>query len=63
MKLLKIILENNKIVHKEELGLSEKDISNLSNIISHKLVEYLDIDKQEVLEQVVESAIKELLAK
>jgi hypothetical protein len=61
MKLLKIILENNKIVHKEELGLSEKDISNLSNIISHKLVEYLDIDKQEVLEQVVESAIKELL--
>ena len=63
MKLLKIILENNKIVHKEELGLSEKDISNLSNIISHKLVEYLDIDKQEVLEQVVESAINELIAK
>jgi len=63
MKLLKIILENNRIVHKEELGLSEKDISNLSNIISHKLVEYLDIDKQEVLEQVVESAIKELLTK
>ena len=63
MKLLKIILENNKIVHKEELGLSEKDISNLSNIISHKLVEYLDIDKQELLEQVVESAINELIAK
>lgn len=61
MKLLKIILENNKIVHKEELGMSEKDISNLSNLISNKLVEYLDIDKQEVLEQVVDSAIRELL--
>jgi len=62
MKLLKIILENNKIVHKEELGMSEKDISNLSNLISNKLVEYLDIDKQEVLEQVVDSAIRELLS-
>ncbi len=62
MKLLKIILENNNIVHKEELGMSEKDISNLSNLISNKLVEYLDIDKQEVLEQVVDSAIRELLS-
>ena len=61
MKLLKIILENNKIVHKQELGMSEKDISTLSNLISNKLVEYLDIDKQEVLEQVVDSAIRELL--
>lgn len=63
MKLSKIILENNKIIHKAELNLGEKDIENLSEAISSKLEDYLDIEKPEVLVEAVKSAIKELIVR
>ena len=63
MKLSKIILENNKIIHKAELNLGEKDIENLSEAISSKLQDYLDIEKPEVLVEAVKSAIKELIVR
>jgi len=61
MKLSKIILENNKIVQKVELNLGEKDIQSLSEVISKKLTDYLDIDEQDVLTKVVKSAINDLI--
>jgi len=61
MKLSKIILENKKIVHKAELNLSENDINNLTEAISSKLVDYLDIEESEVLYKAVKGAISELL--
>ena len=60
MKLSKIILENNKIIHKAELNLSEKDIDNLSEAISKKLNEYLDLNNRELLIKTVKAAIEEL---
>jgi len=60
MKLSKIILENNKIIHKAELNLSEKDIDNLSEAISKKLDEYLDLNNREILTKTVKAAIREL---
>jgi len=60
MKLSKIILENNKIIHKAELNLSEKDIDNLSEAISKKLDEYLDLNNREILTKTVKAAIQEL---
>jgi hypothetical protein len=62
MKLSKIILENNKIIHKAELNLSDKDIQNLSEAISKKLDEYLDVENKDILNQTVTAAIKELLS-
>ena len=61
MKLSKIILENNKIVERAELSVSEKDINNLSEAITEKLQDYLDIEKPEVLLKVVKEAISELV--
>jgi hypothetical protein len=61
MKLSKIILENKKIIHKAEINLNEKDIEKLSEAISVKLEDYLDIEKPEVLIQAVKSAINELI--
>lgn len=63
MKLSKIILENNKIIHKAELNLSDKDIDNLAGAISKKLDEYLDITNKELLIKTVKAAITELTTK
>ena len=63
MKLSKVILENNKVVTRKELNMSEEDISKLTETITNKLVDYLDIDKQEVLTQVVKEAITEIIKK
>ena len=63
MKLSKVILENNKVITRKELNMSEEDISKLTETITNKLVDYLDIDKQEVLTQVVKEAITEIIKK
>lgn len=62
MKLSKIILENKKYIVREELNLSEKDIDNLSEAITLKLEDYLDIDNRAVLSKSVKAAINELLS-
>ena len=46
MKLSKVILENNKIISKKELKISDKEIDKLTEVISDKLSDYLDIDKK-----------------
>lgn len=61
MKLSKIILENNKIIQRAELSVSDEDIKNLSEAISSKLQDYLDIEKPEMLLKVVKEAITELV--
>ena len=63
MKLSKVILENNKVITRKELNISEEDINKLTETITDKLVDYLDIDKQEVLTQVVKEAITEIIKK
>ena len=63
MKLSKVILENNKVVTRKEVNMSEEDINKLTETITNKLVDYLDIDKQEVLTQVVKEAITEIIKK
>ena len=60
MKLSKIILENNKIVARAEINLSEKDINTLTETISRKLGESLDVD-QDMFKKVVKGSINELL--
>lgn len=60
MKLSKIILENNKIVTRSEINLSDKDIQTLTETISRKLEESLDVD-QDMLKKVVKGSINELL--
>ena len=62
MKLSKIILENKKYIVRQELNLSEKDITNLSEAITFKLEEYLDIDNRVLLKGSVKAAISELLS-
>ena len=62
MKLSKIILENKKYIVREELNLSEKDIDNLSEAITLKLEDYLDIDNRALLSESVKAAINELLS-
>jgi uncharacterized protein (DUF2267 family) len=61
MKLSKIILENKKIVHKAELNLSEEDINRLTEAITEKLKDYLDIEESDLLLNAVKGAISELL--
>ena len=61
MKLSKIILENKKIVVREELTLSNEDINKLSEAISIKLEEYLDTGNQEIVARSVAAAINELI--
>ena len=61
MKLSKIILENKKVVVRKQLDLSQEDIVNLSETISIKLQDYLDIENKKILEQTVFAAISELL--
>ena len=61
MKLSKIILENKKVVIREELTLSNEDINKLSEAISIKLEEYLDTGNQEIVARSVSAAINELI--
>ena len=61
MKLSKVILENNKVVTRKELKMSENDIIKLTETIASKLEEYLDIDKKDILEKVVKEALTEIV--
>lgn len=61
MKLSKIILENKKYVVREELAISSSDVNKLTESITNKLADYLDIENREILQKTVSSAIKELL--
>lgn len=61
MKLSKIILENKKIVHQAELNLSEKDVEQLTEAITSKLNDYLDIENEDILNETVKAAINDLL--
>ena len=62
MKLSKIILENNKIIQRAELSVSDEDIQNLTEAISNKLEDYLDIENKEMLTKIVKKAITELIS-
>jgi hypothetical protein len=61
MKLSKIILENKRYVVREELAISSNDVKKLTESITNKLEDYLDIENKEILRKTVSSAIKELL--
>ena len=61
MKLSKVILENNKVVTKKELLMSEEDVNNLSETIAEKLNDYLDMDKKEVLSCIVKESIEKIV--
>jgi hypothetical protein len=61
MKLSKVILENKKVVVRKQIDLSEKDINSLTEAITTKLEDYLDIENKEILRKTVSSAINELL--
>lgn len=61
MKLSKIILENKRYVVREELAISSSDVNKLTESITNKLADYLDIENREILQKTVSSAIKELL--
>jgi len=63
MKLSKIILENKKVVVKEELNISNESIDKLTEAIATKLQDYLDIEDTTILKQSVAGAINELLEK
>lgn len=63
MKLSKIILENKKVVVKEELNISNESIDKLTEAIATKLQDYLDIEDTTILNQAVAGAINELLEK
>lgn len=61
MKLSKIILENKKYVVREELAISSSDVKKLTESITNKLADYLDVENRDILQKTVSSAIKELL--
>jgi len=61
MKLSKVILENKTVVENIELALTTNDVKKLTENISDKLEEYLDIENRELLESTVSAAIKELI--
>ena len=61
MKLAKIILENTRYVVREEIKLSDADVTKLAKAITIKLDDYLDIDNKALLEQTVTAAIGDLL--
>jgi hypothetical protein len=63
MKLSKIILENNKLIVREQLDLSDEDVIKLAKAITDKLEDYLDIDNRTLLHQTVSAAIGDLLQK
>ena len=61
MKLSKIILENKKYIARVQIDLSEEEITQLSEAITSKLEDYLDIENKELLQKTVSSAINELI--
>jgi hypothetical protein len=61
MKLSRIILENKKYIARVQIDLSEEEINQLSEAISTKLQDYLDIENKELLRKTVSSAINELI--
>ena len=61
MKLSKVILENKTVVENIELALTANDVKKLTENISDKLEEYLDIENRNLLESTVTAAIKELI--
>jgi len=61
MKLSRIILENKKYIARVQIDLSEEEINQLSEAISTKLQDYLDIENKELLQKTVSSAINELI--
>jgi len=63
MKLSKVILENNKIVEKKELHLTEEDINTIASLIAEKLDDYLDVGNDTILKQAVSEAISEVTTK
>jgi hypothetical protein len=60
MKLAKVILESKKIVTRKSLTLTEEDVKLLSETISKKLFEYIDVENTDILNKAVRSAIDEL---
>ncbi len=61
MKLSKIILENKKFIVREQLDLTSDEVVKLSEAITNKLEDYLDIDNRTLLYQAVSAAIGDLL--
>jgi len=61
MKLSKVILENKKVVTRKEINMSNEDIIKLTEAITEKLQDYLDIENIELLKESVSGAIKDLL--
>ena len=61
MKLSRIILENKKYIARVQIDLSGEEINQLSEAITTKLEEYLDIENRELLQKTVSSAINELI--
>jgi hypothetical protein len=61
MKLSRIILENKKYIARVQIDLSEEEITQLSEAITAKLEDYLDIENKELLQKTVSSAINELI--
>ena len=57
------VLENKKVVVRKQIDLSEKDINRLTESITTKLEDYLDIENKEILKKTVSAAINELLEK
>ena len=62
MKLSRIILENKKFIERTQIDLSEEEVTQLSEAISKKLTEYLDIEDPVILKESVSSAINELIS-
>lgn len=61
MKLSKVILENKKIVAKTQLEITSQEIDKLTEAITNKLQDYLDIENIELLKESVSGAIKDVL--
>lgn len=60
MKLSKIILENNKVIERSELNISERELNLLAEGISKKMVDYFDLP-EDITTKAVKAAIKDLL--
>ena len=60
MKLAKVILESKKVITRKSLALTEEDVKLLSETISKKLFEYIDVENTDILNKAVRSAIDEL---
>ena len=58
---VKVILENNKVVHRSEINLSEKDVNLLTEKITHELEDYFDTGDKTVLTKIVKAAVNSLI--